>query len=163
MKILVIDDNQVNLDAAEAQLAGHDVTFVSSYDEGRELVKKKHEFEVVLVDLLMPASREAQGAGMRYVGQEMPIGIFLALLAAKNGAKYVAVFTDSDHHSHPASACFDAFNRGECDPTPFTVEGAKMLLSNTRNWVNISNPKTLPRRWLMGRNLLFAPKTGASS
>jgi hypothetical protein len=72
---------------------------------------------------------------MRFVGQEMPVGIFLALLAAKNGAKFVAVFTDSDHHSHPASACFDDFNEHETEPTSFMVEGAKFLLCNNRNWV----------------------------
>lgn len=137
MKILVIDDNVIHQDAAKAQLKDHETTVVGTYDAGQELLKVQHEFDAVLVDLLMPASRQQQGgAGMRFMGQEMPVGIFLALLAAKNGAKYVAVLTDVDHHSHPASACFDAFNReGENHPTPFTIEGAKVLLSNTRNWL----------------------------
>lgn len=101
-------------------------------------------FDVVLVDLLMPASANMQGPdGRKFVGQEMPIGIFLALLAAKAGAKHVAVFTDTDHHSHPASACFDAFNQSETSPTPFTVEGAQVLLSNTRNWVDHFQPDDL--------------------
>lgn len=94
-------------------------------------------FDAVLVDHLLPASGKQQGpGGRRFVGQEMPIGIFLALLAAKRGAKYAAVFTDTDHHSHPASACFDAFNKGENNPTPFIVEGAKVILSNTRSWID---------------------------
>lgn len=70
--------------------------------------------------------------GMKFAGKEMPVGIFLALLAAKKCAKYVAVLTDSDHHSHSASACFDAFNESESKPTSLSVEGAQVLLCNSR-------------------------------
>lgn len=108
------------------------------------------DFDVVLSDLLVPASRQAQGPdGLALVGKEMPVGIFIGLLAAVRArAKYVAIFTDSDHHSHPASACFDAFNRdggGESSPTAFTVEGSKVLLSNTRNWVEKFDPQDLSK------------------
>src|SRR3989344_1047378 len=138
MRILVIDDSPVHQQPARQTLGGHDLTIVGSYDEGQKLVGKGHGFEAVLVDLLMPASRQKLGnaaqkrfMGQGFVCQEMPIGIFLALLAAKNGAKYVAVFTDSSHHDHPASACFDAFNKeGESRPAAFAVEGARMLLCN---------------------------------
>lgn len=106
-------------------------------------------FDVVLSDLLVPASRQAQGPNStRFIGQEMPVGIFIGLLAAvKARAKYVAVFTDSDHHSHPASACFDAFNKegGETEPTAFKVEDSKVLLSNTRMWVEQFDPQDLSR------------------
>lgn len=163
MRILVIDDNQTHRDAAKIQLAEHDLTVVGTYDNGRELLQDKHDFEVVLTDLLMPASSDKQGdGGLGFVGQEMPIGIFLGLLAAKNGAKLVAIHSDADHHSHPASACFDAFSRyfwkdpspnssrcgwshDECKPHPIEVCGAKMILSNNRNWVFPANPETLER------------------
>lgn len=97
------------------------------------------DFDVVLVDLLMPASRESQGdKGMRYVGQEMPIGVFLAILAAaRTGAKFVGLLTDSDHHSHPASACLDEIQQSERSPKSFKIEDAKVLLCNTRAWVNL--------------------------
>ena len=107
------------------------------------------DFEVVLSDLLVPASKQAQGPnGSSHVGKEMPVGIFIGLLAAVRArAKYVAVFTDSSHHDHPAAACFDAFNHvgGESTPTAFTVEGSKVLLSNTRNWVGKFDPQDLTR------------------
>lgn len=107
------------------------------------------DFDVVLTDLLVPASGQAQGSeGTMLVGKEMPVGIFIGLLAAVRArAKYVAIFTDSDHHSHPASACLDAFNYdgGENEPTTFTVEGSKVLLSNTRNWVNRFDPNDLAK------------------
>lgn len=106
------------------------------------------DFDVVLSDLLVPASSQAQGSRDSLAGQEMPVGIFIGLLAAvKARAKYVAVFTDSNHHSHPASACFDVFNDdGEAKPTPFNVEDTKVLLSNTRNWVNQFDPKDLNKK-----------------
>ncbi len=148
MKILVFDDNATHRAAAQAQLKDHDLTIVGTYDEAQKLLLSGLGFDVVLSDLLVPASGQAQGSS-RYVDTEMPVGIFIALLAAvRGGAKYVAVFTDSDHHSHPASACFDAFNHedGETWPSIFVVEGAKVMLANNRNWVcnyapdNLSTP-----------------------
>ncbi len=144
MKILVIDDSKNHQDAAKAQLSGHETTVVGSYSDGCKLLVKKHEFEVVLVDLLMPPSDWWQKKG--FTGGDMPFGIFLALLAAKNGAKYVAVFTDSNHHDHPASACLDDFNEHETCPTPFTVEGATVLFCNNRNWVNYFRPDNLAEK-----------------
>lgn len=135
MKILVIDDSPIHQNAARKQLAAeHDLTVVGSYDEAQALVAEPHRFEVVLCDLLMPASGQMQ-AGFDLAGKEMPVGIFLALLACKNGAKHVGLLTDSDHHSHPASACLDAFNEAESRPTAFAVAGSRLLLSNDRNWI----------------------------
>ena len=139
MKVLVVDDKMANLMAAHKQLTNcAELTAVGTYDDGQELlIKEKHDFEVVMVDLLMPASEQKQGLdGKKFVGQEMPIGIFLALLAAKNGAKYVAVFTDSGHHDHPASACLDVFNhQGPYNPIPFKVDEAQFFLCNNPAWV----------------------------
>lgn len=142
MKILVIDDNPINRTAAEKQLGNeHELTVVGTYDEGRTLLgyerydcrSNKHDFDVVLVDLLMPPSMQMQTTQSRtQTWGEMPVGIFLALLAAKNGAKYVGILTD-DHHSHPASACFDAFNGDHGLPTVFSVENAKVVLCNDPN------------------------------
>lgn len=162
MKILVIDDNPVHLAAAKAQLGEHDLWTANSYDRGQELLQDKHDFDVVLTDLLMPASSQQMAPESKgLAGQEMPIGIFLALLAAKNGAKLVAVHSDSCHHSHPASACFDVFSRffwgnpgsqhsgwshDECEPHALTVGGGKMILSNNRNWVHNVNPANLAER-----------------
>ncbi len=180
MRILVIDDSQVNRDAAIAQLAGHDVEVAATYDQGVAHFKVEYDdanverllaergvvkneavsydfdyeaaknaaqqesivpcgFDAVLVDLLMPASRHTQGPkGMPFVGQEMPIGIFLVLLAAKSGAKHVALMTDTDHHSHPASACLDPFAYG-----PINIEGATVLLCNHPRWVKHYEPDNL--------------------
>lgn len=113
MKILVIDDTHTNLDAAKQTLAGHELTLAASYDKAYEFLKKldgdaQPPYDVVLCDLLMPAGTVQQGPkGMKYVGQEMPVGFALALMAVLQGAKYVAVVTNLDHHQHPAAALLD--------------------------------------------------------
>ena len=109
MKILVIDDTRTNLDAAKQTLAGHELTLAATYDEAYKLLAKSDDpFDVVLCDLLMPAGREQQGTnGMKYIGQEMPVGWALALMAVLHGAKYTAVVTNLDHHQHPAAAMLD--------------------------------------------------------
>lgn len=73
-------------------------------------------FDAVLTDLMVPASKKSLGAGAHLAGQEMPLGTTIALLAIASGIKKVAVVTDIDHHSHPASAaldCFHGVSRGE--------------------------------------------------
>lgn len=126
MRILVIDDNETHRAAAQAQLAEHELTVVGTYDEGQEQIERGG-FEAVLVDLMLPASSRAQGKeGMQLVGQEMPIGIFLALLATRHGAQYVGVLTDTNHHDHPASACLDMFHTGNMN-----IDGTKVVLVNS--------------------------------
>ena len=91
-------------------------------------------FDIVLSDLLMPASGMTMGdKGMKYVGQEMPVGFALALMAAIHGARYIAVVTDTNHHDHPASAMLDPF-ASRCPhehntagvPVRFVINGAKV-------------------------------------
>jgi CheY-like chemotaxis protein len=156
LKILVFDDNKVNRAAAKAQLKAHKLTVVSTYDEAEELLRVEDyedekviypDFDVVLTDLLVPAS--GLGSCDHLVGEEMPVGIFIALLAAKNNVKKVAVLTDSNHHEHPASSCLDAFNAGEVEPTAFTVGNGKIILTNNRNWIGNFYPDdlTTPLGW----------------
>lgn len=154
MKVLVIDDSEHHLEAAQQTLAEHDLTVCNSYDQARELLshecgeekrkKRKAEYlaqgesddmarylsgipswDVVLCDLLMPAGTHVEGKGRSYIGQEMPVGWALALLAAKHGAKYVAVVTDTNHHDHPASAMLD-----DLDFHLFQIGEAKVLFTN---------------------------------
>lgn len=89
-------------------------------------------WDVVLCDLLMPASRESMGdKGMEFVGKEMPVGTSLALLAALNGAKYVAMVTATNHHHHPASAMLDrlggSYWKGNEQEPNFVINGAKAM------------------------------------
>ncbi len=83
------------------------------------------EFDVVLTDLLVPASAKAQERkGVHLVGQEMPLGTIIALHALAAGVKLVAVVTNISHHDHPASAAFDAF------PGTFSMGEIRVLCTN---------------------------------
>lgn len=141
MRILVIDDNPLHQESARQTLGDHDLTVASTYDEAHRLIygetdctgerQKPPEqiFDVVLSDLLMPASGMAIGEeGKKYIGQEMPVGFALSLMAALSGAKYVAVVTDTDHHDHPASAMLDTFNsyHDSCISPRFVINGARV-------------------------------------
>jgi len=100
-------------------------------DESRKLATNHPDFDVVLTDLMVPASGQAQGQeGDRFVGQEMPLGTTIALLALVAGVKKVAVVTDMNHHSHPASAAFDCF--GSMDKA-----GANIICTNRVGMLNI--------------------------
>ena len=63
MRILIIEDNQLHINAAKAQLSEHELTICSSYQEVEALlgvegrhVKTKLEFDAVLTDLFLPPS-----------------------------------------------------------------------------------------------------------
>jgi CheY-like chemotaxis protein len=144
MRILVIDDNVNNLLAAKQTLAAHEVTACQSYDEALHLLRAEYVndegerfsypekdakqlpyWDAVLCDLMMPAGKDAQGPkGMKYIGQEMPVGWSLAMVAAKRGAKYAAVASDANHHDHPASAMLDRLYG------IIKIEGAQVMLTN---------------------------------
>lgn len=80
--------------------------------ELREQAYYRPDFDVVLFDLMMPASSQAQGGeGLAFVGKQMPIGTFLILLAMNAGIKRIGLVTDTNHHHHPASAALDPINR----------------------------------------------------
>jgi len=85
--------------------------YFAKKDAARKEATVHPNFDVVLTDLLVPASSRTQGTkGQQFVGKEMPLGSIIALLALTRGVKMVAVVTDSGHHDHPASAAFDTFN-----------------------------------------------------
>lgn len=89
------------------------------------------DFDIVMTDLLVPASSQALGGeGMRYAGQQMPLGAIIALLALSNGVKNVAVMTDENHHHHPASAAFDCFGKNRAD-------GVNIVCMNRPEWVKV--------------------------
>lgn len=92
--------------------------------EAEQLATTIPDFDVVLTDLLVPASAKAQGGeGTKFIGKEMPLGTVIALRALAAGAKKVAVVTDMNHHHHPGSAAFDGF-------PAFSIGDVKVLCTN---------------------------------
>jgi CheY-like chemotaxis protein len=112
MKLLLVDDTKKHRKAGVEQLtaAGHEVVALSSYEDA---VRKAHDgehFDVALLDLLMPAEGMMLGGeGLQFLGQSIDVGFSLAMKLAMEGIKNVAVVTDMNHHSHPASAIMDWF------------------------------------------------------
>ena len=140
MKILVIDDSAVHQESARKTLEGHDLTIVGTYDEAmslfglhkmpwrlKEKERQPQEFDAVLTDLLMPAGMGGLGgAGEQYIGQEMPMGFPLVLMAVlKSSAKYLAVVSDTSHHDHPAAYALSRLvGYSNKDRPLFTINGA---------------------------------------
>lgn len=144
MKILVVDDKKENREAAMAQLKEHNLTVVGSQEEAEKLLNKEnHGFEVVLLDLLMPAGKRALSKNL--IGIESDSGVYLALLAAVNGAKYVGVLTDASHHNHPSSACIDLLMAHPWELKEIKVADSKLFLSNDMELVKSSCKEDLTK------------------
>lgn len=96
------------------------------YDQCEKPATVHPEFDIVLTDLLVPASSAEQGdKGSKFVGQEMPLGTTIALQALIIGIKMVAVVTDINHHHHPASAAFDCLKGVTCK-----LQGVNIICTN---------------------------------
>jgi len=124
MKILLVDDDLKHRMAGKEQLSalGHEVVVLSDYFEAVK-VAEGGQFDVALLDLLMPAEADKLGEeGLQYLGESIPVGYPLSVKLATLGILYVVVATDTNHHNHPASAIMDWFIN-----KPFTVAGSKVL------------------------------------
>jgi CheY-like chemotaxis protein len=140
MKILVVDDTLRHRRAARAQLEalGHEVILTSDYTEARALAKR-HVFDAVLLDLLMPAEGATLGTAARekYFGVETGIG-FPLVLDLSRYVKQMVLATDTNHHDHPLSAAVDWF----IGP-PLSVNGARVLIMHApmtegvKNWAEM--------------------------
>ena len=125
-----MDDSLKHRRAGISQLErlGHEVVPFSSYWEAREAVWGGANFDVALLDLLMPAEANTLGleGQKKWLGVEMDFGIGTAIEMARLGVLFVAVATDSNHHNHPASAMIDWFNR-----KPFKVNDSKIVIMHS--------------------------------
>lgn len=139
MKILLVDDSVRHRRAGKKQLEalGHEVVAVSDYGEARKLAKEG-EFDVALLDLLMPAEATMLGSDARteHVGREIAIGFPLLLSLAELVGK-IAVATDTNHHGHPMSAAVDWFSGDRklvVDGATVLIMHAPMCEDGTKNW-----------------------------
>lgn len=150
MKILIIDDKQENLDAAKKQLAGHELTTASSYDEAEKYLaanlcsdrnygrwRKNSEidyieskFDVILTDLFLPASTNAV-VGVKF-SDEVPYGTVLALAALRLGIP-VAIVTTGGHHANSFMWSLDLLDLQSRDDefNPCLVGNTRFLCFNS--------------------------------
>lgn len=100
--ILVVDDSPANLQAARDQFMGCRLITETLYLSAITILEN-HSVDVVLTDLMMPCESANQGPeGKKFVGQEAPMGAFVALKAIEVGVEKVFVVSDTNHHDHPA-------------------------------------------------------------
>lgn len=132
LNILVLDDNATHRDSAVNQLAGHNITVASSYVEACRLLRPDTKFDMVLLDLMMPAAdmRELGSNRLEFKGKELPMGTILAFQALRAGVKKVGVLTDTNHHNHPASAAFDYLGGSWNNPHPICVGDTRLFFTN---------------------------------
>ncbi len=127
MNILLLDDTLKHRKAGKAQLEalGHTVLALCDYGEARK-VAKEQQFDVALIDLLMPAEPTTLGpeAIKEWVGREIAVGFPMVLELSRLGIKRIAVVTDTNHHHHPMSAIVDWFHG-----VALEVNGAKVLIN----------------------------------
>ena len=112
MRILLVDDSVRHRRAGVEQLEalGHQVVALSSYVEAHRLAQKE-QFDVALIDLLMPAEEMTLGPeGLRHLGSQIGVGYALALDLPYGNVGAVVVATDTNHHNHPLSAIVDWFH-----------------------------------------------------
>lgn len=178
MKILIIEDKPLHILCAEqfAKETDHEITILTTYHEAEEALcgndkfgdknrfgryPYEQKFDVLLTDLLLPASKAGQGDD-KYTGQEMPYGVALALLAMRTGVKKIGLLTDGNHHNHPFIWALDPL--GGYDGKPFMINDIKLLFASNNfihieNWKNTnieSVPKGDPRSGGKAWHLLFA-------
>lgn len=178
MKILIVEDNPRHQEAARNQLKDHEISIVDNWPKARDLLEEGG-FEAVLSDLMLPSTHEmlSDEAEKKFpLGTLMPLGFIVALHACLiQGMKYVAVISDSDHHSDPISAgldftgndCYlhDVENWGHDKPEPmstaaYTINGVKALFTfapsiHNEMWVGDKGEERYPKNWALTLKILI--------
>lgn len=70
-------------------------------------------FDIVMTDNFMPAERDGQGTeGLSLVGQMIPVGLVLAIMALKANVATIIIASRDNHHAHPITWAMDAILGG---------------------------------------------------
>ena len=129
-RILVVDDNQKNLEAAKNQLTGCELTTCATFTEAKAAIINGN-FHVVMTDVMMPGEKNGQGPqSAHYVGSLVPIGLVVALLALKQDVPHIYIVSDTNHHDHPVAWALDSIVGGKrikaaCGYACPKIDGAK--------------------------------------
>ena len=137
MKILLIEDNQNHIDAAIAQLVGHELTIRKSWKELMEFTPDSHGypefiskpeihievmkgFDMVLTDINIPGILDSDKSE-----PEAPIGMAIILRTAEAGVKYIGAITDKGHHNDALTKAFDMWCYHQ---KPFQIGDSKIII-----------------------------------
>jgi len=108
VKILVVDDDQENLERARKQFFSRDakLTCCSLFSVAADLLHERY-YDVLLTDLMLPGEPNGISEENVEIGQDMPYGLVLAIMARNKGMRNVAILTDIGHHSGPIAWAMD--------------------------------------------------------
>ncbi|MFH1162057.1 MAG: response regulator [Candidatus Jorgensenbacteria bacterium] len=106
MKILLVEDNEFHIEAAQDQLREHELTIIRSFNElypwrrGWDGPERQgftlSQYDAVLTDINLPSPVDtSSGLG----NMEGPTGLLVMLKALESGVKYIGAITDVSHHS----------------------------------------------------------------
>ena len=139
IKVLVVDDKSRNLTDAKNQFTDKNVELICSpmFSIAVELLKR-HKFDVVLTDLMLPGESEGIGDNNPEIGKEVPYGLVLSILAKNMGVPHVAILTDISHHSGPIAWAMDNL-LGDHEFVSCFEGGNKNWLKAAEKFVSISD------------------------
>ncbi len=116
LRIMVVDDKSNNLLSAKIQFGESNIvtTFNCYEDVCKALSAGAPPPDLLLSDMLMPTEKFCLGdkASASFLGMEIPVGIFLAFIAARAEVPRIVIQTDAGHHDHPALALIDFMGWG---------------------------------------------------
>ncbi len=113
LRILVVENNPVHIQAAHEQLAGHDYKVVGNFEQAYENITQFY-FQVVLTDLMMKMGGTCNCIGEKgeeHIFIESGYGFAIAWLALSRGVMKVAVLSDGSHHDHPMCFAMDGMEK----------------------------------------------------
>ena len=112
-KVLVIDDNQENLEAAKEQLGeDYNLTAISTFEEAKKMLSEE-KWDIVMTDIFMPATEDGlTSEGLRHSHELVPVGLILALVALKENTPQIFIVSDTNRHSHPIAWAMDNIRSG---------------------------------------------------
>ena len=136
MKILVIEDNKVHIDAATKQLTGHEITVVKSWKDmlglsdfilsREEHIKFFKGHDMVFTDINISGISDYNGETLnRDLKAYPPMGLWVILRAIEFEIKYIASLTDSNHHTDALTKSLNNFGANQ----PFYIGKSKVILS----------------------------------
>lgn len=140
LKILVIDDELENREAAKKFLKGHDLTILSNPDEAvNEFEKEFFDYDVVLTDFLMPVNNIetamflSQEAREKYAGMLMDYGWALLFLAIQKKVKMVGILSNLNCHEHPmVVALAPSLLIKKRERKIYVIEETRFVIANSR-------------------------------
>ena len=116
LDILVVEDTPKHQDAAKALLEGHNLTIADTFEKAAKYLTRyscnsaiepgPQHFDAVLTDLFFKTGNTECRDGYTI---EAAFGWPVALIAAQQGVKHIAMVTDVNHHQDPVVSAFDFF------------------------------------------------------